>query len=368
MPGPNRTGTFPGGRRWRSEWRAFPYRLNLADLYDVPVVAWEFHHGDALDVYPEWDPPDLIVSDGAYGVSGFAGDLPDTDGLSDWYEPHIASWSAAASPRTSLWFWNTEVGWATVHPTLIAHGWEYVQLVTWDKGIAHIAGNVNGDTIRRFPVVTEVSALYRRKPVLAGVDDVAVPAQMWFRSEWQRSGLPMKLANVACGVKEAASRKYLASDQWYFPPGEMVEAMSAYLNVHGRPDGRPYMPDADGSPMTASAWGKYRAVWNHEHGLTNVWAHPPLNGPERVRNSAGGAAHPNQKPLEFAQRQVRACTGPGDVVWEPFGGLATFSVAAVALGRRPYAAETDPETHRLGSCRLRRASEAPCGHTQQSMF
>jgi hypothetical protein len=39
--------------------------------------------------------------------------------------------------------------------------------------------------------------------------------------------------------------------------------------------------------------------------------------------------------------------GPGDVVREPFGGLASASVAAVALSRRPCVAETDEHFARL---------------------
>ena len=38
---------------------------------------------------------------------------------------------------------------------------------------------------------------------------------------------------------------------------------------------------------------------------------------------------------------ITAVTEPGDVVWEPFGGLCSASVAAAALGRRAFAAETD---------------------------
>ena len=39
----------------------------------------------------------------------------------------------------------------------------YVQSIVWDKGVAHIAGNVNSNTIRQFPVVvTEVCVFYRR--------------------------------------------------------------------------------------------------------------------------------------------------------------------------------------------------------------
>ncbi|HEY6541348.1 MAG TPA: hypothetical protein VIZ18_10440, partial [Ktedonobacteraceae bacterium] len=83
---------------------------------------------------------------------------------------HIAAWSRYALPETTLWFWNTEIGWATVHPILALHGWEYKGLHIWDKSIAHIAGNVNSKTIRSFPIVTEVCALYVRDVKLPTVD------------------------------------------------------------------------------------------------------------------------------------------------------------------------------------------------------
>jgi site-specific DNA-methyltransferase (adenine-specific) len=41
-------------------------------------------------------------------------------------------------------------------------------------------------------------------------------------------------------------------------------------------------------------------------------------------------------------------------VWEPFGGLCSASVAAVALGRRAFAAETDPAFADLAVERLER--------------
>jgi DNA modification methylase len=36
----------------------------------------------------------------------------------------------------------------------------------------------------------------------------------------------------------------------------------------------------------------------------------------------------SQKPLEFMRRIVNAITEPDDVVWEPFGGLASAAVGA----------------------------------------
>lgn len=336
---------------------------------------WCVFRGDALDAYAEWPTPSAIISDGAYGVGGFPGDPRTTDGLADWYEPHVEAWSKHARASSTLWFWNTELGWATVHPVLVRHGWEYVQTIVWDKGIAHIAGNVNGDTIRRFPVVTEVCVFYRRRLEFPTPDGI-MPAKRWLRYEWQRAGLRLQAANQACGVANAATRKYLTQDWlWYFPPPEMMERLVSYANEHGRPDGAPYYSLDGEAAVTAEEWATLRDVWSHTHGVTNVWAAPPLNGDERYKGNRvrsaprvhrpgrNAAVHLNQKPLDFMRRIVTAATRPGDVVWEPFGGLCSAVVAAAQLGRVGYAAEVvehfaDWAVERLRSGPIRTQSEA----------
>ena len=299
------------------------------------------HPGPAQEVYGTWDPPDLIVSDGAYGVGGFPGDPRTPQGLAGWYADHVAAWSNFAHPATTLWFWNTEIGWATLHPLLEREGWEYVQTILWDKGIGHIAGNVNGETIRRLPICR------------------------WLRTEWRRTGLPLYRANEACGVKNAATRKYLTQDWlWYLPPAEMMGKLVAFANAHGDPGGRPYYAIDGKRPVTAVEWARLRHPWHHEHGLTNVWSHPPLNGAERYRGDGrrvaprvhnpgrNAAAHLNQKPLAFMRRIIKVASNEGDTIWEPFGGLCTASVAAVETGRNAFAAEPDPYFLALAKQRL----------------
>lgn len=313
--------------------------------------AFHLYRGDVGDAYAEWPTPKAIISDGAYGVGGFPGDPRTPESLDAWYRPHVEAWSKHAHPSTTLWFWNTEVGWATVHPLLVEHGWQYEQTIVWDKGIGHIAGNVNGKTLRRFPVVTEVCVFYSRRLMLP-TEDGPMHAQDWMRYEWMRSGLPMYRANEACGVKNAATRKYLTADWlWYFPPPEMMEKMARYVNEHGAPTDRPYYSLDGVRPVTAEEWATLRYGWTHEHALTNVWSHPPLHGKERFRGGgkrvaprvynpgSNATAHLNQKPLEFMRRIINACTSEGDVVWEPFGGLCSGSVAAVEGGRTAFAAE-----------------------------
>lgn len=113
-------------------------------------------YGDALAAYPKRKTPAVIVSDGPYGLGMFDGDPYGVEGLADFYEPHVIEWSKRSTNQTTLWFWCTEIGRATVHPVLERHGWRYASCHVWNKGLAHVAGNVNTGTIRKFPVVTEV--------------------------------------------------------------------------------------------------------------------------------------------------------------------------------------------------------------------
>jgi DNA modification methylase len=307
--------------------------------------------GDSLEHYDLWEKPTAIISDGAYGILGFEGDTSDHMGLPDWYEPHIKKWSELSTPETTLWFWNSEIGWASVHPILEKYGWRYINSNSWNKGRGHIAGNVNTTKIRRFPVVSEVCVQY--------VYEAKIDGQLlkkWLRNEWKRTGLTMKTANKACGVKDAATRKYFDKGHlWYFPPVEAFEKMAIYANKYGHKDGMPYF-SADGlKPLTGFEWGKMRAKFNCPHGYTNIWERGSLRGSERIKapKTHSKAAHLNQKPLDLMKLIIEASTEENDVIWEPFGGLFSASFAAQLLNRKSYACELDPDYYSLGVNRFR---------------
>ena len=316
--------------------------------------------GDALQCCPRWPAPTVIVCDGPYGIGGYPGDAHTPDGLAEWYAPHIAQWSASAMPSTTLWFWGTEIGWATVHPVFARFGWEYRNSHIWDKGIAHIAGNCNSRTLRKFPVVTELCVQYVRKP--ASPDGGRDSLRDWLRREWRRTGLPLSETNAACGVRNAATRKYFTGDRlWYPPPPEIFERLSLYANRRGAAEGRPYFSANGRRPLTAGEWADMRAKFNFEMGVTNVWSEPANRGRERLKNG-WAAVHCNQKPLKLIERCVRAASDPGDVVWEPFGGLCPAAVVSALSGRRCFSAEIrrdyfDAASARLSQC-LRTASRA----------
>jgi site-specific DNA-methyltransferase (adenine-specific) len=321
------------------------------------VGSVQLDRADAATRYGAWPAPTTIMVDGPYGLGLYPGDPPTPEGLAEWYLPHIEAWARYALPETTLWFWGNEIGWATVHPVLARHGWQYRALHIWDKGVGHVAGNVNSKTIRRFPIVTEVCVQYIRDIQLGTGDGLRLPMPEWLRYEWERSGLPLSKTNEACGVANAATRKYFTKDHlWYFPPPEMMEQIAAYANKHGRVTQWPYFSLNGKTPVTAVQWSRMRAKWNHIHGVTNVWTMPPVRGGERLKENGTKSLHINQKPLRLISRIVEASSDPGDVVWEPFGGLCTTAVACLRSNRRCCSAEINPEFYRLAKARVEHAA------------
>jgi hypothetical protein len=309
------------------------------------------HFDSAERLYDRWNRPTCIIVDGPYGVAGFPGDPPTPDKLPSWYEPHIAAWSKRATPQTTLWFWNTELGWATVHPLLTAHGWDYRNCHIWDKGKGHIAGNANSLTLRKFPVVTEVCVQYVKKatfPTAGG----ELSMQNWLRHEWRRSGLPFYLANKATGTLNAATRKYLtACHLWYYPPVEAFEGLVAYANKHGKREGLPYFSVDGKRPLRGREWASLRAKFYCEVGVSNVWNLPAVRGSERLKK-VYQCVHNNQKPLLLIDTCIKASTDAGDLVWEPFGGLCSGAISAHRLGRACVSAEIIPEYYAAARERL----------------
>ena len=312
------------------------------------------YHADAMSLYDRWDKPTVIISDGPYGVNSFPGDLYSYKGLAEWYEPHIIKWSEKSTPQTTLWFWNTEIGWATVHPILEMNGWSYRACNIWDKGVAHIAGNCNTKTLRRLPVVSEVCAQYVKKALVRD-NGRAMDLKAWLRYEWERTGLPFSKTNKACGVKDAATRKYFTRCHlWYFPPAEAFEKIADYANKFGKPNGKPYFSFNGKRPLTAKDWEKQRAKFSCVVGVTNVWREPAVRGQERIKKGSK-AIHTNQKSLKLTELIIKLSSNEGDIVWEPFGGLCTGATAAHNLRRRCFSAEIRKDYYATAVYRIKSA-------------
>lgn len=274
--------------------------------------------------------------------------------MPEWYEPHVRALSLRATAQTVLWFRNSKIGWATVHPVIERYGWRYIHANIWEKGLGHIAGKVNTKKIRRFQVVSESCVQYVFEPRIDGK-----LLMRWLLHEWNRTGLPIREANQACRVANGAVRKYL--DQGHVKvldaSGEVSDA--GRLRKRERKSTRKAVFSQDGErPMTAADWVRTRLPFDCPQGATNVWSRPPLRIEERIKvnGSNGKAVNLDPKLLDLTTTMIKAATTKNSAVWEPFGGLFSASLAARHLGKRSIGAEIEARHFHYGMNRVAKES------------
>lgn len=104
-------------------------------------------------------------------------------------------------------------------------------------------------------------------------------------------------------------------------------------------------------------WNKGH-VWNftNQRDMHNFIETPICMGKERITSPK----HPTQKPLKVMRRLIELGTNPGDLVLDPFAGLASTGVAAVELGRRFVGIEMD-DAYYKASCRRLTEQQEPLG-------
>ena len=59
--------------------------------------------------------------------------------------------------------------------------------------------------------------------------------------------------------------------------------------------------------------------------------------------ASGGGIHPAAFPLEFPSEYIKACSGEGDSIYEPFCGSGTTMVACQNLNRKCRGIEISPD-------------------------
>jgi len=334
-------------------------------------MALTAHHGNGLDIYPTLpaDAYALIVSDGAYGIGGFPGDPKSPKGLADWYRPHLEAWDRLAAPSSSLYFWNTPEGCARMLPEVEAHGWRLYSIVRWHKGMAALAGRLDSEAIRGWPVSSEdcyffvresvdISALAARG-VTTGADGLAHKSfgeaagaderntvRAFMRSEWmERAGLA--IGDATDRAYKSSASHYFTRSQWAMPTWEGFAALAIYAKEHAPPVERPYL-------VTEAVWSRrgglresyealreeYEALrypFTLPQGVTDVWSAPPVSAKRR---------HSCAKRPEHIERIVKASSREGDRVLEPFGGGAPVLRACRKLGRSCDSIERNDEWHK----------------------
>ena len=147
----------------------------------------------------------------------------------------------------------------------------------------------------------------------------------------------------------------------------MFAKLVSFANTFGDQKGRPYFSQDGVTPMTAEEWSMMRAKFHCPVGFTNVWDRPPLKGSERIKvPGSNKAAHLNQKPSDLMKMLISASSDEGDVVWEPFGGLFSASLAAVQMNRKAYGAEIIPAYYNLALKRFDSVSQSETTALQPS--
>jgi modification methylase len=98
---------------------------------------------------------------------------------------------------------------------------------------------------------------------------------------------------------------------------------------------------------------------NEDVQMRSDWYFPLCTGAERLRNEHGLKLHPTQKPEALLHRVLMACTGPGDIVLDPFLGTGTTAAVARRLSRHYIGIERHPAYVEAALGRVRRVRPAP---------
>ena len=300
---------------------------------DGGIEVW---HGDAREVaaMQEAGAFSLAILDGAYGCgkSKVWDDVKIPD-LPAWYAPHLDDVDRLCAPSASLYLWNTAEGWATLHPGILARGWTFRSLVTWNKGDQYPLGRAPCyDALRTWRDITEVCGFYQREAPSPFPDLLTRRREVAGLGRRDLAGLfPSRTGGLTgCVLNWEQGYNVPTRQQWV--------AMMERIQVEGR-NTMPARSDAEYDHLRAE-YEASRPAFTCPVGVSNVWTHGQVSGVERLKGADGQSLHPCQKPLAFAERMIRASTRPGEAVWAPFGGTCREAIAGKRIAR------ADPEQAR----------------------
>ncbi len=103
--------------RYRGDWSAI----------------WE---GDCREVAAGIEPGSVSLSivDGPYFLGLADWDRGKVSDAAGWYAPYLDDVDRVSAASASLYVWGTSELWATLNASIVARGWTFRSLVTWDKG------------------------------------------------------------------------------------------------------------------------------------------------------------------------------------------------------------------------------------------
>lgn len=174
-----------------------------------------------------------------------------------------------------------------------------------------------------------------------------------------------KHKTIAADASDADAAAELLDMLQAFAPKLAADAhVLVFCGAANEPDMREVITKAGYSLRSYLVWDKQRTGMGdptttfapaHERILHAVKGSPPLyeRAPDLLSfMRCDSTRHPTEKPEDLLRRLIEATTVEGQVVADPFGGVASTLAAAKASGRRWFGCEIDEGYWRVGEERL----------------
>ena len=176
-----------------------------------------------------------------------------------------------------------------------------------------------------FPNVTE--------SILLIVKDNKKFVKPFLKEKQQEKALSAKQINESLGVKSNGGGMwsiYTGNNVCeQFPTKDLWEKLSVVLDFE-----LPYK--------------KVAQTFNPQMGFTDVWTDIDFYKEKHF--------HPTQKPLKLIRRLVETSSNEGDVVLDPFSGVASTQISCIQLNRHYIGIELDETYFKIGLNRIKEAN------------
>ena len=210
---------------------------------------------------------------------------------------------------------------ALIIPYLEDLGLELRQQIIIDKGMRAVSGRAT-KKYKIFPNVTE--------SILLIIKDNKQFVKPFLKEKQQKLGLTAKQINEALGVKSNGGGMwsiYTGNNVCeQFPTENLWLKLSNILDFN-----LPY--------------NKVAQTFNPQMGYTDVWTDLDFYEEKHL--------HPTQKPLKLIHRLIEASSNIGDIVLDPFAGVASTQISCIQLNRHYIGIEIDEKYFNIGLSRIK---------------
>ncbi len=214
---------------------------------------------------------------------------------------------------------------ALLTPHLEEFGLELRQQIIIDKGMRSVSGRAT-KKYKIFPNTTE--------SILFIIKDNKQFVKPFLKERQQALGLTAKQINESLGVKSNGGGMWSIytgkniCEQ--FPTKELWGKLSAILEFD-------------------CAYERVAQTFNPQMGYTDVWTDIDFYREKHL--------HPTQKPIKLIRRLIEASSNEGDIILDPFSGVASTQISCMQLNRHYIGIELDENYYKIGLQRIAEEKE-----------